>query len=334
MVLYAIDDLDDALDATRAFLLPFDLRRWLRLAVLAFFVAGGTGGFSAPPGGGYQFDGDARPGGPMFGDVPVEQGQEFVATNVALLVGLVALALLLALLFAWLSATFEFALLDTLRTGEVRVRDGLRRFAGKGTRLFAFRLVLGIVAAAVVAGTLVAAIAPLAAGREGLTVLTVLALLPVLLVIALAFAVVNAFTTAFVAPIMLLEDRGVLSGWRRLWPVVRRDWKQFLAYAAVGFVLTIAVGILVGLAVGAIFVVFAIPFVVVFGAVYLGVGPLGLVVVGVVGAILGLLFLVALALVQVPVQSYLRYWALLVLGDVEDELDLVPERRAEVRAES
>jgi hypothetical protein len=35
--------------------------------------------------------------------------------------------------------------------------------------------------------------------------------------------------------------------------------------------------------------------------------------------------------VQVPVQTYLRYYALLVLGDVESSFDIVPDRRAAVR---
>jgi hypothetical protein len=334
MALYAIDDLDDALDATRAFLLPFDLRRWLRLAVLAFFVAGGTGGGGFPTSG-FQTGGGGAPGGPT-GDVPADQIANAISSNLALIVGVVALALVVGLVFAWLSATFEFALLDALRTDEVRVRRGLRGFSGKGTRLFAFRLVLGLVGLLVVVGTLALAFAPLLAGQGTASVFAFLAVLPVLLAVGVALGVVNAFTTAFVAPIMLLEDRGVLSGWRRLWPVLRRDWKQFLAFAAVGFVLTIAVGILVGLATAAVALALAIPFALVAGLV-LAVGggsTASLVVLGVVGAILGLLVLVALALVQVPVQSYLRYWALLVLGDVDDDLDLVPERRAEVRAEA
>jgi hypothetical protein len=36
--------------------------------------------------------------------------------------------------------------------------------------------------------------------------------------------------------------------------------------------------------------------------------------------------------VQVPVHTYLRYYALLVLGDVEPDLDLVPDQRAAIRA--
>ncbi|MFC7176725.1 DUF7544 domain-containing protein [Halosegnis marinus] len=46
MPLSATERLDDALDATLDLLTPFDAGRWLRLAVVAFFV-GGLGG--APP---------------------------------------------------------------------------------------------------------------------------------------------------------------------------------------------------------------------------------------------------------------------------------------------
>ena len=38
MALHAIDDVGDALDATRAFLFPFDRTKWLKLALVVFFV--------------------------------------------------------------------------------------------------------------------------------------------------------------------------------------------------------------------------------------------------------------------------------------------------------
>jgi hypothetical protein len=58
-------------------------------------------------------------------------------------------------------------------------------------------------------------------------------------------------------------------------------------------------------------------------------GPLALLVVGIP---LALIFIVMMAFVQVPVQVYLRYWALLVLGDVDSALDLIPEQREAVRS--
>ena len=46
-----------------------------------------------------------------------------------------------------------------------------------------------------------------------------------------------------------------------------------------------------------------------------------------------LLLPVVFVLARVPVVAYLRYDALLVLGDIESDLDLIPERRAAVRAD-
>lgn len=330
MALYAIDDLDEALEATRAFLLPFDLRRWLRLAVLAFFVAGGTGGGAVPPSG-FRFDGARPPRGSM----PVEDVSATLTHNLGVVIAVAAVVFVLGLVAAWLSSTMEFAFLDALRSGDVQVRAGVRRHAGKGTRLFLFRLVLVAVGLAFAAGTLAVTVAPMLAGRGGVSVLLFLALVPVFFALVVVFGGVYAFTTFLVAPVMLLEDRGVVSAWRRLWPTLRGEWKQFLTFAVVGFVLVIAASIVVGLAAAAVGVVLAIPFAVIAALVGVvgGLGPAALTVLGVVGAAFGVVALAAVAVAQVPVQAYLRYWALLVLGDANDEFDLIPERRAEVRAE-
>lgn len=42
MSLHAVENVDDAFRATKAFLLPFDRRRWLKLAVVVFFVGGSS----------------------------------------------------------------------------------------------------------------------------------------------------------------------------------------------------------------------------------------------------------------------------------------------------
>jgi hypothetical protein len=330
MALYAIDDLDEALEATRSFLLPFDLRRWLRLAVLAFFVAAGAGGGFTPPSG-FRFEGMTPRGG-----VPVEDVAATLTHNLGVVVAVAAVVVAVGLVAAWLSATMEFAFLDALRSGDVAVRAGVRRHAGRGTRLFLFRLALAVVGLAFAAAALAVTVAPMLAGRGDVSVLVFLALVPAFFALAVVFGGVYAFTTFLVAPVMLLEDRGVLSAWRRLWPTLRGEWEQFLTFAVVGFVLVVAAGIVVGLAAAAVSVALAIPFAVVAAVVGVtgGLGPATLAVLGVVGAALGVVVLAVVAVAQVPVQSYLRYWALLVLGDADDELDLVPERRAEVRAES
>ena len=69
-----------------------------------------------------------------------------------------------------------------------------------------------------------------------------------------------------------------------------------------------------------------VPLGIVAAIAYAAVGlstTLGLVVVGVLAAIFVLAMFVIAALVQVPVLTFLRYYALLVIGDIEPEFDLV-----------
>jgi len=327
MALYAIENLDDAIDATRAFLFPFDLGRWLRLALIAFFV-GGTSG--APT---FQWNlpaGEPFPGTPGTA-VPVQQIADFVQQNLGVIVGLVLLFLVVGLVLAWFGATLEFAFIEALRTDEVHVRHDVGRYAGKGLRLLAFRIVVGLAVAVVVAILAALAIGPALAGQATFSVVAILTLLPIIVILAVAAGLVNGFTTAFVVPVMVLQGGSILGGWRRFWATMTDQWKQYLAYAVVGFLLTIAAGIVGGIAFLIALVVLLIPFgILALGGVLVG-GTAGAVIVALVLALFVVALLVAVAFIQVPIQSYLRYYALLVLGDTDESLDLIPERRAAVR---
>jgi len=44
------------------------------------------------------------------------------------------------------------------------------------------------------------------------------------------------------------------------------------------------------------------------------------------------LLLLITNLIQVPLQAFLRYYAMLVLGDTDEELDPIPEVRGDIRS--
>lgn len=325
MALHAIDDLSEALTTTRRFLFPFTWGRWLRLAFISLFVAGGSGGGSPPNSLQYTMEGPVLDGhgapnlGPFFGQ------------HLALIVGIVAVLLVLGLVLAWVAATLEFALLESLRSDAVHVREYLGAYSGLGLRLFAFRILFGLALVLSIGGLALAVVGPVLLGADQRVLFAFVLLVPVFLVIGLIGAVVYVFTTAFVVPIMVLEDRGVISAWKRFWTTLRSNWTQFLAFLVVGLFVMIAIGIAVGILAAIVGVIVAIPLAAVAYVFFASPGTVTLLPIALVGIPLAIVFFVAMAFVQVPVQVYLRYWALLVLGDVDEDLDLIPDQRAAVR---
>ena len=334
MSLYAVDAIDDAIDATKSFLWPFDRGQWLRLALIVLFV-GGSGGFSP-----FQFTGGAPTGTGSDVSLPsAAPSPEFVAPGGVELLMIVAIfALIAALVFGLLfvGSVMEFVFVESLRREAVSIRRYWGEYWRIATRLFGFRILFGVVTLALVLATLALALSPLAFGSGGAAIALVILAVPVFIVISIVSGLVGAFTTKFVVPIMLVESRGVLSAWRRFWPTLVGQWKQYAAYALISFVLQIATGILTAIVVVLGAIVAAIPFGVlgVAGAALLSVSELGGGVVIGVAALLFVCAVVALGLiVAVPVQTYLRYYALLVLGDTEAEFDLIADRRQAIREE-
>ncbi|EMA44170.1 DUF7544 domain-containing protein [Halococcus saccharolyticus] len=340
MTLYAVDDVSDAYDVTRRFLFPFTLGRWLKLALVVLFIGGASAGFPA------GFDTTVpvdQPTGPEFGAEPEFDAGPASGADIEqflpLILTLAALVVVFVLAFVVIGSIMEFVFVASLTEGDVTVRRYVGRYWGKGLRLLGFRIVLGLLTAAIVAIPVV--VASVVFFDPGLGIggaAGALALLaPVLLFVVLVATLVSGFTTMFVVPVMLLEDRGVLSAWGRFWPTLRGQWKQYFAYVVLELVLSIAAGVVVAVVTALALAVLAIPFgmlgvltVVVAG----GFGDLSLAVVALlsIGAVVfTLLAFFVVLLVQVPVVTYFRYYALLVLGDTDESLDLVPERRRRVR---
>ncbi|WP_435117979.1 DUF7544 domain-containing protein [Halolamina sp. C58] len=331
MTLSALENVDDALDATRSFLWPFDLGRWLKLAFVVFFL-GGTGAVNP-----VQFGGGSPPSG-----TPNEPGQlpsyseivnALTPTEWAIVGAIVGAILLLGLILGLVGAVMEFVFVESLRRERVSIREYWSDRWRQGVRLFGFRLVVGLLSLAIAGGAIVAALWPLVTGGQ-FSVAVLLAAIGVALVVAMVSGLLTGFTTQFVVPVMVAEDRSVLGAWKRFWPTMVGEWKEYLAYAVLRIVLSIAVGILTGVVTGVGLLVLAIPLVVlgIAGGVLLSVSEI---VGGAVLVFVVVLFVVATIvlslLVAVPVQTYLRYYALLVLGDTEDAFDLVAERRRAIR---
>ncbi|GGL27709.1 hypothetical protein GCM10009037_09100 [Halarchaeum grantii] len=323
MALHAVDDVTDALSTTTAFLRKLTPVEWLKLALVAVLTGGVSSGFS---GSGNVNTGDVG----TVPDAGLPHGSlgDVLATVPLWAWALLGVALLLGVAFAVIGAALEFTFVDALVTGDVELRATLADHWGQGLRLFAFRFLLGTL----VLGVFALAIAPVLLGLPVGALF--LLLLPVGVILALCVAVVLGFTRAFVVPIMYREGVGVLAGWRHFWGVLRAHPKEYGVFFVANLVLTLVGGV----AVAIVLFIALVPVVLVLGLVF----GLPFVLAGAGGALawtwlgagllLGLLTTLLLGgLVSAPVQAYLRYYALLLLGDTETSLDLIPERRAAAR---
>ena len=324
----ATDALDDAREATQSLLWPIETGRWLRLALIVLFV-GGVGGGVPSGGGNANFGGPGEtPTGPTDGafippDVAAPDALVAVAIAVLALVVLVVLALMV------IGPVMEFVLVEGLRTENVRVRSPFRRYLGAGLQLFLLRLGMVLVLAAVLAIPIGAVVlAGIGLSPAFLAFLLPLGLL--FLCLVFVFAVAMRLTTDFVVPAMIADNAGVIEGWRRVFPLIRREWREFGIYLVLRFVLGIATSIAVGLAAGILALLVAIPFVIAGGAIFFALtsGPSALGTAGLVAiaalAVVWVLCAIAVSLfVQVPVVTYFRYYALFFLGSEDSELDLV-----------
>ncbi|WP_336000515.1 DUF7544 domain-containing protein [Halorientalis halophila] len=331
MSLHAVDDVGDAVEAAREFLFPVDRSRWLRLAVVAFFVASGFG-MNAP----FNAGSGASNGGVQTS--PPSEFPDPLPDDFVLVIAVVVAAIaLLAVLFGLLASIMEFVLVESLREEAVHVRRYTRRYLGAGLRLFLFRLALFAVAVGIVLGVV------FVAGPSGTVtewtdeqVLSALFLvLPLLVILLPLVALLDGFTVDFVVPTAVLGEGSILGAWRRFAATLRGNLGQYAAYVLVKFFLSIVIGVLAATVTGIAAVLIAIPFLVV-GLVAFFVGGTAftipvIAVLGILGVVFVLLVIAVAALVQVPLQTFLRYYALLVLGDTDADLDLIPERRAAIR---
>lgn len=309
----AVDALEDAYRATKGLLWPFEWRRWLALAVVVFFASGATG---FDPGANVGVvDLPTLPAGPGPGP-----GTGFVF-DLPVVVALVAGAVVLAAVFAIVGAVMEFVFVRAVATREVRLREDARTNVGKGLSLFGFRLLIGLVA---LAGVLFLAALVLGTGLVGLVVVALLS--PVLAAGFVSLYLLHRFTVDFVVPVMLVEDVGVVAGWRRFGAELRTETAEYAVYALVRLALGVAASLVVGVGFALVALVVGVPFAAVWAVLALlgstGVATTVLLAVAattyvfVVGA-------VGIVAVQTPVSTYLRYYPLFVLGDVSPRFDLL-----------
>ncbi len=314
--MFAADSLTDAFHLTNRYLSALWLRGWVKLGAVLVFL----GGFGLAL---------------QLLNVPAELGVQALEEGDELLplvaVGAVVVLAIYAA-FRYLAALLEFVFVESLRSEAMYVRRYLRTNLRRGLWLLVFRFAVGV-------GAVVAIAAPIAAAvvlgdvsdPNELSDGVVAAFVGYALLVVLCWFAVNTLTNGFVVPIMLHDGRGPFGAWRRFVPVIGANWAGVLAFLLVAWTLGAALWAFF-LVVG-FFAAFAGLLLWVLLAALLTAVHDSLVLVAVAGLLVGYLaYQYAVALLESPVRSYVRYYAIGILGATDDSLDLVADRRAAIAA--
>lgn len=336
MSLSALRSVGDALDVTRQFLMPIAARK---IGLLAFIVAFmGTAGTPVPA-------------SPQFLDPRLWRGLEQTPAETDIVTGISvgAIGEILAVLPAWATPVIigilfigilylitgmlmRFVLVEALQTGTVRIIQPAKVHIRDAFQVVVFRAVLWGLLLLPIGG---AVSVVLNLGPDWLP--SAPAIVAVGGVLAIGLWIIDVLTIQFVLPVMIHKGEGIISAWRRFTQPLRAHWIEYVVYAVIRVLLGVAVGILALIAVAVGILSIGIILGTVAGIIILlsgGLGSFGTGTTAILG-ILGLVFIVAsivvFAVVSVPFHTYLWYYALLVLGDTDEDLDLIAEQRATAR---
>ncbi|MDJ1430628.1 hypothetical protein [Halostagnicola sp. A-GB9-2] len=338
--MYAVDDLSDAIDATREFLTPLRIGFVLKLALIVFFVSSlGMTGPGIPMGdiGMYSEDPTQTQEWAEFEEeFEAETGEEFPLEE--LIAGLVIIGLIFMgiwLVYALIKAIMEFVFIESLRSDEIHFRRYFKENLGRGLRLFVFRVGVILASIALVGGPLYY-VATTGGGLDQASGSTLGAFVAYGFVVTLVYSAVLRFTSEFVAPVMLFEERGVLSAWSRFWSTFKANWTEYVVYLVIAWILLLVITITAWAVIAITSFVLAIPFMIllfILVAVLAELGAIGGILLFLFVFLGFLLFLLVLSLVWAPITAYFQYYALLLLGDTDGELDLIPDQRALIRGD-
>lgn len=307
---------------------PFNLRFWLKLALIVFLVEGGLG--SAFNSRFYEFE-----------------SSEELMQYLPVFAGIFLFIMALILLFSLLSSVTTFSFLEAAVNKEINVLESINANLGRGFRLFLFNLLLMVATFAVVLVLLLPLFFILMGSIRGLghpllLIGYVAFALVMFLLVLITSSVIGVFTKDFVVPIMYSQKEGVMHSWEKLLSVIKKNRKQFLVYLIARILLALVTGILslIILLVIMIFVIVA-AFIIGLGLGFVGAAVGFTQITAVFGAIkssiplltLGVLILIAaflsftyfLTAITLPVPVFFRYYSLCFLGKIDEDLNLTKD---------
>jgi hypothetical protein len=323
--LSAVDAINPALQRMQEILFrPFRFATWLKIGFIGWLAGEGVNwSFN------YSTRGPSIPG--TQGENPLPMIREWIMGHLGVIVLAVAFALLLALLFAYISCRFRFILLDAVLTRDPQIGRAWRRYGAGANRFFVFWVIFLL---ATWTALFFIVVRPLwRAFKSGVfsshdpwaAILSlILTLFLGLLVFGIVYAVISTLANDFLLPIIALEDQSAGGAWSYLADMVSSEPWAFAGYLGMKLVLVMAAGLASAIVFLVCLLVLALPVlaIVLVGALIVtalkSLGPVGaafaVVLIGIFVLVGAALVIVLSMLATAPFAVFFTSYSLYFLG--------------------
>jgi len=316
--------IEGALTKTKQILFePFDFTKWVKLAIILFFIGGIGGGSgnlnSNPLSGNFGNFGDSYSDAELdaFVTETVSEVSVFVHQYMTYIVLAVLAILLVSALFSYISNMMQFVFVESVVRNHVTIRAYIRNNLGNGLRLFILNRTLGI---AFLIAIILSLLPALSSALDGdVSALFFGSFTPFFVVLVLGIIILSIIASFInlAIPVMLYENVGVLKTLSKVTSTAAHSIPQVLVYWITRGVL----GIIIGIAAAIISIILILIALLIGIAVYMILTLLGfglfdmshLLMPGsfFFAAILVLAFIIRL--VTIPFPIFMKYHALLFL---------------------
>ncbi|MFH1196159.1 MAG: hypothetical protein V1720_10625 [bacterium] len=233
---------------------PFDIGKWFALGFTAFLAElidtpGGGGG-----GGKFNLKDNEFNWSDIY-NFPAEV-MEWLTENpfwMAVIIAGIVVAIILYVLFTWLSSRGMFMFLDNVVHNRSLIEKPWREYKIQGNSLFLWRLAFGIISFIIFIGFLVAAFFIVyniyLDGEEIVSqLLLILGLMFIGFLLFLVVVFISIFLEDFVVPIMYKSGVSVNDAWRKFLSLFGKHVGHFILYGLfiIGLYILIVIGVVVG----------------------------------------------------------------------------------------
>jgi hypothetical protein len=264
----AVDSISPAFQHTKRQLLqPFRLGQWARLALVGLLA----GEMSSGGGCNFNFQVPHFPrntGGSQSFLAPALPFGHSNPLLLGLLVGALGLvALILWILFLYVSSVMRFVLFDSILEKECHIGRRWNRRQGVGLRYFVWKILifLGMIAGIVILVGIPAAFGLAVGWLKNPSqhilplVLGGIVLFFLFFAFMIALLILEVLSKDFLVPQMALEGISAFEAWRRLWPMLKQEKAGYAGYLGRKVLLALGAAVLVGIVTAILLILVLIP---------------------------------------------------------------------------